>query len=306
MPVKTDSKKLGITAIKEETNIKEELKKDEKTFRDKDGTGYGDLQSTNITPNLVTNDPETFVGKPAPSVTKKTYIQPQYMKSMVVDQNKLTHTRVGDYIDYYENGVADKGVVAKMGGSFITIFKEDGTFHNIHINDTFFIKDILINKTWNNMSMEEKTEQLIKIKAYSPRYLAKTWEELPQELRDVMKKETNGIGENDETTTDKPIMKSDVERGVYGTVGGRSNVGVSTDTPFDADKDYEGASHRDYNEQFKHEEKKPETSKTGHKKTKSGEFVYTDNPNKYKIPVHKSKGWGMRYGVKYINEEDDD
>ena len=101
--------------------------------------------------------------------------------------NKIIKTRVGDEIHYYVNGVESYGVVAKMSASFVTIFKEDGLFYEVPLTDTFFVKDILINKTWNDMSMEERADQLVKIKAYSPRFLGKSWEQLPPELREVMK-----------------------------------------------------------------------------------------------------------------------
>ena len=438
MPEKTESKPVSEEELREESNIEEEVHKEEKSFRDKDGTGYGDLMSTNVMPYNVNEDSETYVGLPA-QTTKKTYI-PQPQKKGMVDLNKITHTRVGDYINYYQNGVEDSGVIAKMSGSFITVFKEDGKFYDVHINDTFFVRDILVNKTWNDMSMEERTEELTKVKAYSPRYLSKTWEQLPQELRDVMKKR-DPIGEplgsedpfkavegtqadnrekeeenhnqmrrflhhtsqenargrtsyakdqakfgnkyaeqnaslksdqehedelkkiplsrvaNDDESPASPLAwnllnekrtkykktpeekqamesipkhlgtdtaedainlgratlsrreaekyKSDQEHGAYGTIGGSSNVAVSTDTPIDASEDYEGASHTDMNiaNQFQHDSTKPETTK--HKK-KAGEFVYSDNPNTYKIPQTKTKGWGMKYGVKYINSEEEE
>ena len=37
-----------------------------------------------------------------------------------------------------------------------------------------------------DMDMEERTSELIKVKALSPRFLRKTWEQLPKELRDVI------------------------------------------------------------------------------------------------------------------------
>ena len=37
------------------------------------------------------------------------------------------------------------------------------------------------------MNLEERTDELLKIKAYSPRFLSKTWDQLPRELQDVMK-----------------------------------------------------------------------------------------------------------------------
>jgi hypothetical protein len=97
------------------------------------------------------------------------------------------NTRVGDHINYFDNGRQDSGIVTKMSSSFLTIVKEDGIIHDVHINDTFFVSDILLNKTWNDMDMEERTEQLMKVHAYSPRYLSKTWEQLPKELRETMK-----------------------------------------------------------------------------------------------------------------------
>ena len=106
------------------------------------------------------------------------------------DLNKITSTRVGDSIHFFVNGAEDSGTVVKMDTSYVTVVKRDGNFQDIHINDTFFIKDILVNKTWNDMTMEERTVELHKIHAYSPRFLAKSWKELPKELKDVMLEKT--------------------------------------------------------------------------------------------------------------------
>ena len=355
--VKAESKPIPEKELQEESEIEEEVQKEEKSFRDKDGTGYGDLMTTNVMPYNVNTDSETYVGKPAPS-NDETYIQESKTKNMV-DLNKLTHTRIGDHINYYQNGIQDSGVVAKMAGTYITIFKEDGTFHDVHVNDTFFVSDILVNKTWNDMNMEERTEELMKVKAYSPRYLSKTWEQLPKELQSVLKvsqfqrQSTDArIGNRDhmrgttnedkiklreaastETAIEPPmnrndpykidptkpaptrkrggrksdyrtIKRSDQEQGAYGNIGGRPNVGISTDTKIDADDDYEGNSHDDIQieNQFQHDVKAPKTDKDPVKK--AGEFVYTDNPKVYKVPEQTQKGYGMKYGVKYISEED--
>ncbi len=102
------------------------------------------------------------------------------------DLNKISSTRVGDNIHFYVNGAEDKGVVVKMDTGYVTVLKDNGDFQDIHINDTFFIKDILVNKTWNDMNMEERTVKLHEIKAYSPRFLAKSWQELPRELKVVL------------------------------------------------------------------------------------------------------------------------
>lgn len=179
--------------------------------------------------------------------------------------NKITKTRVGDDIHFFINGAEDRGIVAKMSNTYVTIFKEDGKFYDIPINDTFFVKDIIVNKTWDDMSMEERADQLVKVKAYSPRFLGKAWEQLPKELQNVLKtlpsKQIKPTGTNSPTLGDSTFKKSDVEQGAYGNVGGRPFVGVSTDIPFDAEEDYEGASHDDIGikNQFQHEEKKPKT-----------------------------------------------
>ena len=155
------------------------------------------------------------------------------------DLNKITSTRVGDSIHFFVNGAEDSGTVVKMDSSYVTVVKDDGKFQDIHINDTFFIKDILVNKTWNDMSMEERTVELHKVHAYSPRFLAKAWKELPQSLKDV--------------------MKSNVEQGHVGG-GGRSGQVVETNTDFDAEDDYEGQTEDEKKEQFKHEKLKPKTT----------------------------------------------
>jgi hypothetical protein len=125
-----------------------------------------------------------------------------------------------------------------MNTSFVTVVKDDGILQDIHINDTFFIKDILVNKTWNDMSMEERTVALHEIHAYSPRFLAKTWQQLPKELKD--------------------ILKSSVEQGHYGSAG-RASHAPETNMDIDATEDYEGQTEDEKKEQFKHEDKKPKT-----------------------------------------------
>ena len=157
------------------------------------------------------------------------------------DLNKITSTRVGDNIHFFVNGTEDKGTVVKMDSSYVTVVKDDGRFQDIHINDTFFIKDILVNKTWNDMSMEERTVELHKVHAYSPRFLAKSWKQLPKSLKDVM------------------LEKSNVEQSHHGSAG-RSNQVVETSTAFDADEDYDGESDDTKEEQFKHDKEKPKVT----------------------------------------------
>jgi hypothetical protein len=157
------------------------------------------------------------------------------------DLNKITSTRVGDNIHFFVNGAEDKGTVVKMDSSFVTVVKDDGRFQDIHINDTFFIKDILVNKTWNDMSMEERTVELHKVHAYSPRFLAKSWKQLPKELKDVM------------------LEKSNVEQSHLGSAG-RGGHAVETSTAFDADEDYDGESDDTKEEQFKHDKEKPKVT----------------------------------------------
>ena len=156
------------------------------------------------------------------------------------DLNKITSTRVGDNIHFFVNGKEDSGTVVKMNTSFVTIVKGDGNLQDIHINDTFFIKDILVNKTWNDMSMEERAVALHEIHAYSPRFLAKSWQQLPKELKDVM------------------LQKSNVEDSHLGSAGRASHV-IETNMDIDATKDYEGQTEDVKLEQFKHDTLKPST-----------------------------------------------
>jgi hypothetical protein len=114
------------------------------------------------------------------------------MRDNMEDLNKISSTRVGDNIHFYVNGQEDKGVVVKMDTGYVTVLKDDGNFQDIHINDTFFIKDILVNKTWNDMTMEERSVKLVEIKAYSPRFVGKSWQELPPELKAVLEKGKDG------------------------------------------------------------------------------------------------------------------
>lgn len=199
--------------------------------------------------------------------------------------NKITHTKVGDNIHYYINGNEGRGVIVKMNNAYLSVLKDSGSIDEIHINDTFFVKDILTNKTWNDMTMEEKTIELQKAHAFSPRFLSKTWEELPRELKDV-------------------LSKSDIEESTHGQIGG-NRAGVSTKTPFDAPEDYEGESDDDKKEEFKHEKEKPTVDKNNgmeesHKEDEDG--MHEDwrktggNDDKQKNYINK-----VTQGNKFVN-----
>ena len=297
--VKADSKPVSEKELEDESEIEEVVEKENfvEDVLQKDGAGYGDLQSLNAQPDETNRDAETYVGRPA-AKESETYIHERKSYSMgMTDHNKLKNTKIGDHINYYDNGISGSGIVTKMSGQFIQIFKEDGQFYDINVNDTFHVADILVNKSWDDMDLEERTNELMKIKAYSPRFLSKSWDQLPRELRDV--------------------MKSSIEDGAFGNTGSSPTTGVSTKIPFDAPKDYEGQTHETKNpdREFQYEDKKPEVGKEKPAPevkldeqglVKAGAFVYSDNPNVYKLPPQpRQKGYGMKYGVKYINEEED-
>ena len=159
----------------------------------KDGYGYGDLDSQHhVMDNSTVSDDETYVGAPSdkPIDEHETYIGKESKSK--TDMNKITSTKIGDEIRYISNGVEGTGVVAKMSNSYITIFKSDGQFYDVHINDTFYVKDILLNKTWDDMTPPERVDILQKVHAPSPRYLVKSWLELPPELREAIEKTVRG------------------------------------------------------------------------------------------------------------------
>ena len=52
-----------------------------------------------------------------------------------------------------------------MSNEYVMVAKDNGDFEDIHINDTFFVKDILVNKQWNDMDDQERYEALNKIHA---------------------------------------------------------------------------------------------------------------------------------------------
>jgi len=324
-----------------ESSVNSKLFGDPVEELDKDGSGdarYGNQHETGM---------ESEWKRP---INSETYIGSQQTNSKkMTDMNKIKNTRVGDDIHFYINGKEGRGIVAKMGNSYIQVFKEDGSFSDIHINDTFFVKDIIVNKTWDNMDSTERYEALSKIHAPTPRFISKSWDQLPKEITELLTKtgftyetghskdsETedhsrtgsqqntqydedikdkdstgragSGIGRNarfgggqeNKSTVNvwKPIPdgkggkgsfddceaanqdknnpgaycgsmqnevegknKSDVEDTALGNVGGRPFVGISGNVSrqVDAPEDYEGQTHDDKDEEFKHEQLKPET-----------------------------------------------
>ena len=117
----------------------------------------------------------------------KTYIGSNAKKKVAM--NKIKNTKVGDDIHYYINGQEGRGIVVKMANEYLEVFKEDGQLGTIHINDTFFVKDILINKQWDNMDDTERYDALTKIHAPSPRYITKQWNDIPEEIKVLLTKE---------------------------------------------------------------------------------------------------------------------
>jgi len=184
------------------------------SFRTKDGAGSGDLSLQNVIPNTVVNDKETYIGQTASG------------KHRMIDRNKITNTRIGDDIHYYVNGVEDRGIVVKMGNEYIQIFKEDGNFHDVHINDTFFVKDIVVNKEWNNMNANERYDALTEIHAPSPRFIGKSWHELPVEIKELLTKKGTGskIPASSGVTPDNsniPKAPADENTKYFSTYGGK-------------------------------------------------------------------------------------
>ena len=110
-----------------------------------------------------------------------------------MNENKIKNTKVGDDIHFFVNGSEDRGIVVKMNNEYVTVFKESTqNYDDIHINDTFFIKDILINKEWDKMEDVERFELLKSIHAPTPRFLSKSWDQLPKEIKTLLVK-NNGI-----------------------------------------------------------------------------------------------------------------
>ena len=160
----------------------------------KDGGGYGNLDMA----NQHESDKETPIrhGRQGKDEKGETYIGLPARNGKKMTLNKIQHTKVGDDIHFFVNGQENRGVVVKMGGTYVSVFKEDGNIHEIPINETFFVKDILVNKTWDDMSGEERAELLQNAHAYSPRFIAKNWDELPRELKTVLSDKATGMEQN--------------------------------------------------------------------------------------------------------------
>ena len=135
----------------------------------------------------------------------KTYIGSNTKKK--VDMNKIKNTKIGDDIHYYVNGVEGRGIVVKMGSQYLDLFQQDGNVKTVNINDTFFVKDILINKQWDDMDDAEKYESLQKIHAPTPRFIVKSWSALPEEIKDLLKKDSLiKIEDNDDSNTQVTVL----------------------------------------------------------------------------------------------------
>ena len=169
-------------------------------FKYKDGFGAGNSSTENVVPNNVVSDKDAD-GK------EETYIGVKDKEKLAM--NKIQHTKVGDDIHYYQNGIEGRGIVVKMSNEYVMIAKEDGDFEDIHINDTFFVKDIVVNKTWDMMNSGERGEVLTKAHAPSTRFVTKSWYELPRELREVLTKSDSGGASGGNFSGEKGVSRDD-------------------------------------------------------------------------------------------------
>jgi hypothetical protein len=124
--------------------------------------------------------------------------------------NKITNTRVGDAIHFFVNGVEDSGLVVKMNNAYVTVFKS-GKYKDIKLDETFFVKDIILNKTWDSMDEGERLDALSKAHAPSPRYLTKTWDQIPKDLQTLLTKNNSSNisateGEDDDENVTQRIF----------------------------------------------------------------------------------------------------
>ena len=160
----------------------------------------------------------------------------------MTNSNKITNTKVGDDIHFYVNGSEDRGIVVKMNNDYVTVFKESTQeYDDIHINDTFFIKDILVNKEWDKMEDDERFEALKKIHAPSPRFIMKSWNDLPKEIKELLTKnnaiETSHKEGKDDDMNNTTRVFDDSKKGLGGTerkIGEGSTQGGDTGEGRDA------------------------------------------------------------------------
>ena len=210
------------------------------------------------------------------------------MKRMV-NKNKILNTKVGDDIHFYINGKEDRGIVVKMNNEYVMVAKEDGTFKDIHINDTFFVKDILVNKTWDLMDDKERYDALTKIHAPSPRFMSKTWNDLPQEIKKLLTEDKSYEDRGDiETDTDPDVDSRgdlDPDTGEYYKENKKNNgIEESHKKEDDMDSDWRGEK-EGKSQETRDDDKKED--KEEEKKEKSEDFkklkpVYEGNKEEKK------------------------
>ena len=167
-----------------------------------------------------------------------------------MNSNKIKNTKVGDDIHFYINGVEDRGIVVKMNNEYVTVFKESTqNYDDIHINDTFFVKDIMVNKEWDKCTDQERFDMLQKAHAPSPRYIMKSWDELPRDIKEVLRK-NNGIEtahkDDDDMNTVTRIFdgKTETTKGEGGTGRKISPESSSSEDPNQAPDHKQGEKHR--------------------------------------------------------------
>ena len=130
--------------------------------------------------------------------------------------NKITNTRVGDKINFFVNGVEDSGVVVKMNNAYVTVFKS-GEYKDIKLDETFFVKDIVLNKTWDSMDDNEKLDELSKAHVPSPRYVTKSWDQLPKDLQVLLtKNNSSNVSEKEGKDDDENVTQRIFDKALSG------------------------------------------------------------------------------------------
>jgi len=114
----------------------------------------------------------------------------------VVDEKRLERTKVGNEVQYGNT----HGTVVKREGEYLTVFNKDQDTHQqIHISDTYFKDDIIMNveaQLWDKINFDTRIAILGKANIRSEQatkdFVHRDWFELPESLRNVIK-DSSGV-----------------------------------------------------------------------------------------------------------------
>lgn len=163
-----------------------------------------------------------------------------FKRKQLIDIDRIQHTKVGTTVAYTKG----QGTIVKKDGAYVTIYNEEaGKYDTVHAGETYIPGDTIsmgiMNQLWDQMTIETRTSLLHKHQIPSQFYVNKTWHDMPENIKEVLKLSPHYVSVGSKVVnppkgahqdagskkpTGKPKLGTEVDAGAHTATSGRSRT----------------------------------------------------------------------------------